>query len=150
MSRAGVIFGVLATGVVFGAAGLLVGRAMATEKKSAPPAPPLPASTTNALLQPITIASQVKPFQEIIATALTHRPTDMSEWGLTPADYSTSDVDGDPNNPKWKRLLGILQRTLNAFLKEEGIPKDAPPGFPAQLRTDGVLDYATAAAIYHL
>jgi hypothetical protein len=153
MSRAGVVFGVLATGVVAGTTGFLVGRAMAAEKaKPLPPPAPTPASTatSNALLQPITAASQVQPFQMIIAQALAKRPSEMGEWGLTPSDYSVSDVDGDPNNPKWKKLLSTLQKTLNAFLVEEGIPSDAPAGFPPQLRTDGVLDYATSVAIYHL
>ena len=141
MSRAGVVLGVLATSIFTGALGMLAGRALAQNE---PKAPELP---LNSLLQPITAQSQVRPFQILIAQAIQRRPEEM--WGLGPLDYSPSDVDGDPQNPKWRRVLAFWQQKVNELLAHY-MPPEAPPGFPLQLRTDGVLDYATSIAIYHL
>jgi len=63
--------------------------------------------------------------------------------GLTTANYAVSDVDGNAANPKWVAVLSYLQTAANA-----NRPWTNPPaGFPAALRTDGVLDYATAVVL---
>lgn len=142
MSRAGIVLGVLATSIFAGTLGLLAGRALAQDE----PKTPLPPTPSDVLLQPITAPSQVRPFQTLVAEAIQKRPEEM--WGLGPIDYSSSDVDGDPNNPKWRRVLAFWQKKVNNLLAEY-VPPEAPSGFPKQLRTDGVLDYATSIAIYH-
>jgi hypothetical protein len=60
---------------------------------------------------------------------------------LTAADWSGWNIDGNPENPKWVAALAKAQKAINALLPFD---KKRPAGFPSQLRTDGVLDWATA------
>ena len=105
-----------------------------------------PGAATN-YLAVITDPATVKQYQSIFATALSQGPSNLP--GLTAASYGPSDVDGNPSNPRWMAVLSLFQKDVNAEAAK-ATPSgftNVPGGFPAQLRTDGVLDYATAIVI---
>jgi hypothetical protein len=86
---------------------------------------------------PVTDASSLKQIQTTLASLLSSG--DMP--ALSSVSYTSADVDGDASNPRWIAALSAFQKTSNVSLPwGTGLP----PGMPARLRTDGVLDYATA------
>jgi len=99
----------------------------------------------------ITDPNQIKQYQSIVAGVVAdHEPGGLA--GLHIADYNAGDVDGNAHNPRWIAALSALQRYVNADQAAAAAMAGytaAPvtPGFPDQLRTDGVLDYATAIVI---
>jgi hypothetical protein len=111
----------------------------------APPTPPLPPGA--AFTTPITDPNMVRQYQTIVANAFATDPTVSATVGLTPADYTSADVDGNPANPRWVRVVAAFQSYANTILPAALAAGKLPAGFPAQLRTDGVLDYATAILI---
>jgi len=97
---------------------------------------------------PIVDSAVVRYFQNLLAIAI----TGQAEYGsfaqnskLTTADYNQNDVDGNPGNPRWMHVLSVFQAMVNGIININ--PISVFPGFPAQLRADGVLDFATAIAI---
>ena len=127
------------------ATAVAVGTAIYFGEKTAAAATP-PAAPQN-LLSPITDAGTVRYYQNGIAQAIAAGKGNLlvgpSQPAPTTADYAVSDVDGNPANPKWMKVLAAFQTYANSQAPFTG----APAGFPAQLRTDGVLDYATAIVI---
>jgi hypothetical protein len=114
---------------------------------SAAPSPPPPVSQ-NPLLAPITDKNTVTYYQNGFAQGLLQYPTTSPQDmpGLTAQSYGPTDVDGNPQNARWVAALATFQKDANAEAAAGTPPgyQDTPAGFPAQLRTDGVLDYATA------
>ncbi len=104
-------------------------------------------SAASGFTTPITDAATVRQYQSIVATAIA-----SGQFGatyvppITIADYGAGDVDGNPTNKRWMTVLSVIQRDVNTSLLTVPAGK-LPAGFPAQLRTDGVLDYATAVAL---
>ena len=109
------------------------------------PSPSAPAPTPMSFTATITDPATVRQYQAIVANALA-LPT-AALPGMTVADYGLPDVDGNPSNPRWVRVLSALQTAVNPLLPAAVAAGRTPPGFPSQLRTDGVLDYATAVVI---
>jgi hypothetical protein len=143
-------FAGVGTGALIGLlAGTFVGAAIgspSTAQAAPMPAPaPLPSSN---LLTPIIDPNSVRQYQTLLADGLTN-PPDAQALGLTSADYGQADIDGNPQNPRWTHVLSAFQKYINTLLATMTPQKRAslPAGFPAQLRTDGVLDYATAIAL---
>jgi len=85
----------------------------------------------------------VRQYQAILANRFQNEML-APQLGLTPADYTQTDVDGNPYNPRWQRALAAFQAFINAKPIPAGV---LPAGFPDHVRTDGVLDYATALII---
>ena len=135
-SRAAWIVGIVAAVAAVGGA-VLLGEKVATAAPAAP----------QNLLSPITDAGTVRYYQNGIAQSIAAGKGSMiagpNQPALTTADYAVSDVDGNPANPKWMKVLAAFQTYANTQAPFTG----APAGFPAQLRTDGVLDYATAIVL---
>jgi hypothetical protein len=145
-------FAGVGTGALIGLlAGTFVGAAIGSPSaQAAPPAPtptppPLPA---NNLLAVITDPNAVRQYQTVVANAVSN-PPDAQVIGVASTDYTSADIDGNPQNPRWTRVLSAFQKYINTRLATM-TPQDRaslPAGFPAQLRTDGVLDYATAITL---
>ena len=121
-----------------GAAVAAVAAAVFFGEKSASAAPAAPQN----LLSPITDKATVTYYQNGIAQGLA-KNTANDIPGLTASSYGPTDVDGNPANARWMAALSILQAFINAQ-RPWWKNTTAPAGFPAALRTDGVLDYATA------
>jgi hypothetical protein len=119
-------------------AAVVAGIYLAVNSKPAAASPP--GSATN-FLAPITDPAAVKQYQTLLAWALANT---ANVPGLTAASYGSNDVDGNPANPKWVAVLSTFQKDANAVA---GGFQNVPGGFPAKLRTDGVLDYATSIVI---
>jgi hypothetical protein len=118
----------------------------ATSSKSSSPTPSGQAFTAT-----ITDPNGVLPYQNEAAGALTDPgSTAAADLGLPPNAYTLSDVDGKWNNPKWMAVVSAFQRFANANLPIARAAGKLPAGFPAQLRTDGVLDYATAIVMQNV
>jgi len=159
---------VLAFGAIAGVIGAVVYANRAQATPQAPPVTPqptpLPQIPALPTLPPISIPgasptvadsvftalvtdpAQVTASQNIVARSLTATP---SQFGATLANYGPADVDGNPSNPRWMHVLSLIQSTLNAALPAIALTGVLPPGYPTQLRTDGVLDQATSLAIAH-
>jgi hypothetical protein len=133
----------IALWVTAGVVGLLAVVGIAEEARAATPA--------NPLLQVVTDPGTVKQFQTIIATAIANGQGNLlvspGTNAPTTADYAMSDVDGNPANAKWMAVLANFQRYVDASLPQIAAAGKLPAGYPSTLRTDGVLDYATAIAI---
>lgn len=67
--------------------------------------------------------------------------------GIKVSDYGPADVDGNPGNPNWMRVLMVIQNAINVALPAFVLTGQLPTGFPSALRTDGVLDVATMSVI---
>jgi hypothetical protein len=123
--------------LILGGIVVIGGIFYAVNASAAPAAAPSGAN----YLATITDAPTVTQYQTIVANAIASGY--YTQNGLTTASYAVADVDGNPSNPKWMATLAKLQTLANA-----NRPWTNPPaGFPAALRTDGVLDYATAVVI---
>lgn len=109
------------------------------------PSPASPAPTAQQFTAVITDPNAVRQYQTMLASALA-QPVSPIE-GLTAADYGPADVDGDPANARWVRALSVFQTMINPALPAAFAAGKLPAGYPAQLRTDGALDYATAIAM---
>jgi hypothetical protein len=138
----------LFAGAVALAAGIGIGVMVSKPAAAATVGPPgaNPLFTT-----PITDAGTVKQYQTLIATAIATATatgaTAIGPWSPTAAasqPYPTTSVDGNPANPAFMADLAQFQVWMNA---QQPWSYVFPAGFPAALRTDGVLDYATAMAI---
>lgn len=131
-----IVGGVVALGALIG------GIAYASTPPSKPQSPSGPQ-----YLAVITDPNMVRQYQSIIAQVLADKGQPglpMPPFGTwTVGDYNGSDVDGNPANARWVRFLSAFQKYSNTQAPFTA----APPGYPAQLRTDGVLDYATAVMI---
>ena len=114
-----------------------------TDLGKSPPAPPAGTSFTALITDP----NAVKQYQTLMADAFTNNPGTPSLLGLAPADFTAADVNGNPNDPRWTRVVSAYQTFMNTQLPSVVASGKAPAGFPSQLRTDGLLDYATAVAI---
>lgn len=151
---------VIAIGAALGTIGVVAFAVRASAKSAAPAAKPTPIlppfvpapsptpggpSPADIFAAVATDPGVVKAAQTIVAQGLMD-PTLQTATGLTSADYNQYDVDGNPNNPRWVRVLGVVQKYFNAILPT-ATPGKLPAGFPAQLRTDGVLDYATSTIL---
>jgi len=120
--------------------------------KPSPASPPPGASITT----PITDAPTVRYYQGLLADMLSKLTQEDIANFPTPLAinmWTAGEVDGNPQNPRWVAALSAIQIGANAEAngpdlanpgKKRGWPTDFPADFPAQLRTDGVLDYATA------
>lgn len=106
-----------------------------------------PSSSTPSFTAVITDPNMIRQYQTILANGLTSDPTTAQQLGLSPSDYAVSDIDGDPNNRKWMKVLSAYQYYVNQNLPAAVAAGRLPAGYPSQLRTDGVLDYATGMAI---
>lgn len=95
-------------------------------------------TSPNDYLSVITDAPTVTLYQNAIAGALSQGNAQIP--GMTSANYGAADVDGNPANPRWVAVVAAFQKAADGDLK----PNTGIPGFPSTLRTDGVLDYATA------
>ena len=103
-------------------------------------------STASGFAAPITDAATVKQYQSIIADDIAAGAFSGYVPPITLVQYGAGDVDGNPTNARWMSVLSTIQRDINTSLSTMA-PGKLPAGFPAQLRTDGVLDYGTAVAI---
>ena len=133
--------------IVAGAIGIiaLVEHNASAKPASPPPQPqPSPAGAQTNFLALITDPATVRKYQTQIAGALASGDTTLT--GISAADYSPSDVDGDPNNPRWRHVVSAIQAWVNKNIPAAAAAGKLPAGFPF-LRTDGVLDQATAFAI---
>jgi hypothetical protein len=129
-----------------GAALGVVGTVLIVSEVKASAAQSQPAA--NPLLRPITDKATVTYYQNGLAQGLLQRNTNQIP-GLTATTYPVTAVDGNPANPTWMAALAIFQKWANAQVATNTPPgfRDAPAGFPSALRTDGVLDYATAIVL---
>jgi len=132
------VLGALA-GLALLATGIVVGVLVEKPAKAATPG--------SNLLQPITDKATVTYYQNGVAQSLIQQGNSPLIPGLTSTVYPVTAVDGDPANPAWVAALSIFQKYVNADAAAHGGFQNAPAGFPAQLRTDGVLDYATAIVL---
>lgn len=99
---------------------------------------------TQNFLALITDPASVTQYQTAVANAIAAGNGNMLVAATQPVPtYSSSDVDGNPANPKWVALLSLFQQ----YVDSGGPLKAVLPGFPTSLRTDGVLDYATALVL---
>ena len=137
----------VAIAAVGGAALLAVGYAIGSNTAAATPVlKPAPAPVSPAqFLQTITDAPTVTQYQTVFAAGLTAGT--YSGSGLSPMSYTSTDITGNAADSKWVANLAIWQKWMNTLLPGIISAGKAPVGFPAQLRTDGVLDYATALAM---
>lgn len=98
----------------------------------------------------ITDPNEIRQYQTLLASALAAKEPD-GIGGVRMADYNAGDVDGRASNPRWISALSGVQRFIDISMAQDaatpGYTSTAPAGFPAQLRTDGVLDYATAVLL---
>lgn len=139
---------VLVVGGALAAAAAAVGVIMLATNKTAAASPQslqLPPGAN--LLTPITDAGTVRYYQNGVADGLSRMAQpDAQLPGLSATSYTVSQVDGNWQNPAWMAVLSIIQQDLNAAAASNNPPgwHNAPAGLPAQLRTDGVLDYVTA------
>lgn len=101
------------------------------------------ANTTTNYLAVINDPATVKQYQSLVATNLAAGDY-KSDIQLTSSSYAASDVDGNPSNPKWVSTLAQLQAYINSTGELSKAGNGLPAGFPTSLRTDGVLDLATA------
>jgi hypothetical protein len=120
-----------------------------------PPGPPPPLPQTSVgwqqtppktdFLALITDPVAVRQRQSQMANGLAHG--DGKLIGMSTQDYTKGEVDGNPNNPRWRRVLAAFQAWTNPALTAAVAAGRLPAGYPAQLRTDGILDQATDLAI---
>jgi len=98
----------------------------------------------------VTDPNTVKTFQTVVANGIAQGKGNLlvlpGTTVPTTSTYALSDVDGNPQNPKWLALMAQFQAYVNQDtpLKPTWPGPNFLPGFPTALRTDGVLDYATA------
>lgn len=132
--------GLLIAGLV-GATALTIGAVVYAKTRDSE----TPSSST-----PVTDAATTHYLQRIVAQALEKGPHRLLP-GLTSADYNSSDVDSNPENPRWKRVVSTFQTLANKILPSliasEIVADQIPADFPSQLRTDGVVDWATATLL---
>lgn len=116
----GPLYGSILLGTAIGTvAGLVVNRMAA-------PAP-------SPYLAVVTDAAAVAQSQAVLAALVLK--------GYAPgAAYTVAEVNGDPKSPRFVAALAHFQTYANANADFSKAPAD----YPKQLRTDGVLDYATA------
>lgn len=87
----------------------------------------------------ITDPNTIKQAQTILAQAI-----QGGSWPNGPTTVGFA-LDGNAQGLAWMQAVQSFQRFANtAFPASQWV---APPGFPQQLRTDGVLDYATYLAM---
>jgi hypothetical protein len=129
MSRTAWILGLTAGAVVVG--GGIAIAAMPTKKTAA--VPPGPPNFTAIITDP----NMVRQYQTMFAADVAAAKAPLNQIA-----YTAAQVNGDPTDQQWMAALAKLQVYANANPWQS-----APAGFPAILRTDGVLDYATALII---
>jgi hypothetical protein len=121
-----------------------------TDLGASPATVPAPAvSPASQFTAAITDPNVVKQYQAVLANALSSMGA-AQELGIAPSLYTPAMVDGNPNNANWTSVLSTMQKYTNPLLPAAAAAGVTPPGFPAQLRTDGVLDYATAMAMINM
>jgi len=113
-------------------------------------ASPLPASGgTPAFTTVVTDPNVVRQYQTVLANALANMGA-AQELGIPSSAYLPSMVTGNASDPAWTSVLSTYQKYVNPLLPGAAAAGALVPGFPAQLRTDGVLDYATAMSMMNM
>lgn len=136
---AGLAVVVIGGGIAIAVAASKPAAAAPTPKPGHLPAPaPPPVPVGAGFTTPITDPATVTQYQTVVANGV----ADPTYTG-PPVTYAITNVNGNPSDPTWMAALAIIQRYINT--DGGGIdPTKVPPGFPIPIRTDGVLDYATA------
>ena len=137
-------WGAIALGAVLGGLGAVAIAASVSAKTSRPLQPLPPQPSTDPMLALVTDPETVWELQAIFADVIANP---AKQFGLNPSDYTRDDVDGNPNNPRFMRALAVFQLWVNGALPGAIAAGKMPPGYPTQLRTDGVLDRATVIAV---
>jgi hypothetical protein len=104
---------------------------------------------TPAFTTVVTDPNVVRQYQTVLANALANMGA-AQELGIPSSTYLPSMVTGNSSDPAWTSVLSTFQKFTNPLLPGASVAGVTPPGFPAQLRTDGVLDYATAMAMMNM
>jgi hypothetical protein len=92
----------------------------------------------------VTDPATVTQYQSMIASAIAQGKGGLIVGPNAPVpSYTSADVDGNPANPTWMTIIADFQTYVNSG----GPLNTGIPGFPLSLRTDGVLDYATAIVL---
>jgi hypothetical protein len=92
----------------------------------------------------VTDPATVTQYQSIVADAIAQGKGNFLVGPNVPVPtYTSADVDGNPANPTWMTIIADFQK----YVDSSGPLNTGMPGFPSSLRTDGVLDYATALAL---
>lgn len=108
------------------------------------PAPGSPTTMAASLLGLVTVPADVMQYQLIVVSAIASGASPVPAWAARPPMYTEAQIDGDVTNPAFIAALAPFQVWANA---NSASWTAVPIGYPAQLRTDGVLDYATAIAL---
>lgn len=101
------------------------------------------APTPSPFTQVITDSNTIKQAQTLMNVV-----TANNQWNGPAYGPPNDQIDGNASNPDFKNAVSYLQQGINARLNTGALPySQLPKGFPSQLRTDGVLDYATYIAM---